>query len=411
MNTKVQKITALLMFVVIALGSIGFLSYSGFLKHVGWSLLKGYEATVPEDERSYAGRIEYYKSTITSSISDTVDKNHFYINVNGLMQRLLGANLVYDADSDSNVIKLDNGWLAFSIAEFDALPCADRIAGLRDYTEEKGIDFLYVQTPYKICSYESFLPPVVDDYSNANTDELLSRLNEHEVEYIDLRQEFHDRGADHYALYFRTDHHWKPETAFAACDIVMQRLSENYGFQYIEDHHRIENYNVEVYENIFLGSQGNRVGRFYGGLDNISIITPRFDTDFYFCVPEYTPGFDIVRNGSFADTMFDYTHINTEDPFADSPYAAYIGGNYALNIIVNNNTESDKKILFIRDSYSCVFTPFLALNCKELHAIDLRNYSGGTIREYIDEFSPDLVLMMYNPGALAEENLSMFELD
>ena len=54
----------------------------------------------------------------------------------------------------------------------------------------------------------------------------------------------------------------------------------------------------------------------------------------------------------------------------------------------------------IRDSFACTVTPFLALQAKELHVIDVRNYSyyvGEKINvyDYIEEIQPDYVIVEY----------------
>ena len=85
----------------------------------------------------------------------------------------------------------------------------------------------------------------------------------------------------------------------------------------------------------------------------------------------------------------DYYNVNT--------YATYSGGDFRLQIMKNNNNPNGEKMVLIRDSFSCVVAPFLALQTSELHIIDDRDgdYPSGekvNIEEYIKEIKPDYVV-------------------
>ena len=68
-----------------------------------------------------------------------------------------------------------------------------------------------------------------------------------------------------------------------------------------------------------------------------------------------------------------------------------------MQIIRNNLIPEGKKILILRNSFSCVITPFLALQAGELHIIDDRegDYPSGekvNIENYIVTEKPDYVI-------------------
>jgi LmbE family N-acetylglucosaminyl deacetylase len=67
-----------------------------------------------------------------------------------------------------------------------------------------------------------------------------------------------------------------------------------------------------------------------------------------------------------------------------------------------------KKLLILKDSNSLVVAPFLALSYDEICLVDLR-LLGRSLMEYIREYQPDMVLTIYNPGAMEEHNRSMFQ--
>ena len=75
--------------------------------------------------------------------------------------------------------------------------------------------------------------------------------------------------------------------------------------------------------------------------------------------------------------------------------------------ITNHTNENGPRIMLLRDSYACVLTPFLALDCSELITIDLR-YFQDDLLTYVDWLEPDLVLVMYTAGSTALDELFRF---
>jgi hypothetical protein len=324
------------------------------------------------------------------STNDVIMKTKF-IELNGLFNRTLGKRVVDDVDKSYNVAKLDNGYLAFTNPKIDITEYAKKMDDFNKFLSERNIPLLYVQAPYKISKYDPQLPTGFVNYTNQNDDNLLTELSKANIRTLDLREEIVRDNLSHYDMFFKTDHHWIPEAGVWAAKKISYLLRDNYGFTINEDNYNINNYNIETYKNWFLGSQGKRVGVTYGGDDDIDIITPKFKTDFNFLVPTS----NINRSGEFKDTMFSYNLINKKDYYNLSPYESYIGGNYDLNLITNNNNINNKRILLVRDSFSCAMSPFLAMSCKNLDIIDLRYYTAS-IKSYIDKNKPDVVIFMYS---------------
>jgi len=324
------------------------------------------------------------------STTDILFKTKF-IELNGLFNRILGKRVVDDVDKSYNVAKLNNGYLTFTNPKIDIKGYADKTIEFNKFLSEKNIPLLYIQAPYKISKSDPQLPTGFVNYTNENDDNLLSELSKANIKTLDFREEIVKDNLNHYDMFFKTDHHWTPESGFWAAKKVSNLLRDDYGFKINEDNYNLDNYNIKTYKNWFLGSQGRRVGVTYTGDDDIDMITPNFKTDFNFSVPTS----NIERSGEFKDAMFSYDLINKKDYYNLNPYEAYIGGDYNLNLITNNDSPNNKKILLVRDSFSCVMTPFLAMSCKNLDTIDLRYYTAS-IKSYIDKNKPDIVILMYS---------------
>lgn len=332
-----------------------------------------------------------------------------YINLYGAVNRFIGNRYIIDkSGSQFNVAKLDNRYLSFAYNKPGDIPQnAARIAAFSEELSARGIDLLYVQYPFKLNKDDKQLPIGVEDFSNEASDEILGLLRQRGVATLDIRERIKEEKPDHYSLFFRTDHHWKPETGLWAAEKICETLNRDNGFNIDLSKLDARNFTSAVYKSWFLGSQGKRVGRFYAGTDDFTFILPAYDTDMA-CVYRMMDGSDLIKNGSFEDTFIFYDRLTEKDYFGKNPYVVYTNGDYSMTRHTNN-TLDDKKILAIRDSYSCVVTPFLSLTaCRELHTIDPRHYTGS-IRDYIAEFQPDVVLLLYYPTALSNNRFFDFD--
>ena len=52
--------------------------------------------------------------------------------------------------------------------------------------------------------------------------------------------------------------------------------------------------------------------------------------------------------------------------------------------------------------------PFLSLGYDSVRLLDLRLF-WGDLMTYIEDYEPDLVLAVYNPGAYEDNNWEMFD--
>ena len=329
-----------------------------------------------------------------------------YITLNGGLQRLTGHRLVNER------YLMDNGHLTYVIPETDVTAMAENTVAFHDALEKMGIPFGYVSTLFKVDGDDQQLPQGVTDYADQNTNAFLSILKENGVNVLDLRQKEKEQGLNHYDLFYRTDHHWKAETGFWAYTQVVDWLeAQNSSFAVDPVLTNQSSYDHTVYENIFCGSAARRVGPLYAGLDDITVITPKFDTYLNVDVPLT----DLHREGSYDDTLLFRDHLSGKNMMQNSAYCVYLNEDYAQMIISNQSRTLDlqsqstpKKLLILKDSTALVVAPFLALSYDEVHLLDLRAFQGDVL-SYVEDYQPDMVLIMYNPGALEQHNANMFD--
>lgn len=323
-----------------------------------------------------------------------LDRSHFFIQLYGGVQRLLGRDVLVDmADPDYSVVRMSDGSLSFEhlgAQPVDVTPHAQAVAQFAQALEEEfDLPLLYIQAPQK--ANNSIMPVGVTDYGNDYADKMLSLLEEAGVDALDLRPAFFAaRAESQESFFFRTDHHWTPEGGFVGYQILAEYLGENYGYFFDPVHLDSGNYEKTVYEDSFLGSQGKRVGTLYAGVDDITLWKPKFETSFTYTAPLYA----IDRTGPFEQSLLFPERVEEIDYFGGNPYTLYSGGDYNLARMVNHLNPDGPRILLIRDSFSCILAPFLALDCSELITVDLR-YFKEDLMEYIEWLNPDLVCVEY----------------
>ena len=72
-------------------------------------------------------------------------------------------------------------------------------------------------------------------------------------------------------------------------------------------------------------------------------------------------------------------------------YELYMGGDYAETIIKTDRPELPNALIY-GDSFTDAAEPILYSSFNETRSLDLRYYNAKTLREYIDEYKPDVVI-------------------
>ena len=380
--------SAVLFFLVI-FGMMIWIGLDG--KSVWNSIRTEYQVGRPENA-TFLDKITLTINATEGALNKSADRTHGFIQLFGGVQRLLGKRVIEDANPETMVVKLDNGKLQFvskGAVQQDVSHEADALIQLKDTLAREEIPLLFMAAPSKLREGQEGLPVITTEYGNRQMNQLVETARQGGVEVLDFRAEFDGR-SDFDAYFFTTDHHWRPEGAFLAFQILCDRLRTQYGFA-IED--RLtdpEQYETTVYEDIFLGSQGKRMGTLYAGVDDISLIAPKFETNLTYRVPLE----QIERTGAYEESVMFPERVETVDYFGGNPYTLYAGGDYNLAQVENHENPGGPHILMVRDSYACAMTPFLSLACSTLETVDLR-YFTGSLTDYILERKPDMVLFLY----------------
>lgn len=262
-----------------------------------------------------------------------------------------------------------------------------------------GVRTLYVQAPFKIMpGTETGLPKGIKTYANENADGVIEFLKDKGVDTFDLRTELKKSGMSQSELFFKTDHHWTVDAAFYSYFQLTQKLYEDYDFcskEQMEFHTNPLNYYKFEMKNCFLGTWGRRTGELFVGLDDFNYYVPAYYTNFDFTNVD---GDDVLHlKNDFYNTVMTPKYVEkSEEGIRTNRYAAYLGGYTKETRVVNNTLDSDKKLMIVHDSFGFPLSAFMCLTAKETRILDIRNYKDS-IKEYIEEYKPDVLLFVFNP--------------
>lgn len=363
-----------------------------------WNLPEAKAAVENSQEKTWAavsGSMEQY-------YSEELKGRYRFVEGNGLAKRLAFLRTCNDT------VRLDNGDLERLSNHFDWEDTADSLIKLSEYCRKLEIPFLCVFAPSKVCQYDTGLPLGVPDEVNPAANQVIERLENAEVSVLDLRRNLHEEGRSHEELFFHTDHHWNSEGAFWGYQKLTERLNADFGYEIDDTLRERENFRQKDFPEGFLGSYGKRTGKYFGGVDDISVILPDFEVSLRMEVPDR----GIVREGDFSQALLDFSQITDVWYYDDShiPYAVYTGDDYNLMRIINENAENDKKLLLLKDSFVRPVASFLSLGIRQVEAIDLRIEPKISVKEYLNAHKPDTVVFMCSIWALKDYNLIDFGL-
>lgn len=307
----------------------------------------------------------------------------FYVDLNGAMARFMGQR-------DLNFrVKLNNGHLVELTPEKDLSVSAGQIIKTYRVFQQNGKAFLFVLAPGQVSKYENLLPVGFEDYSNQNADAFLALLRKSDVPVLDLRDTLNQDHINNAEAFFVTDHHWKPETGFYAYQKIVDYFVKAGAMPPVDASYLdLDQFNVQIYRDYFLGSSGKRTGSRYAGVDDLAIITPRFPTDISVAIPSE----QLMEEGSFSDVCFDQNALK-RDYFSSNPYSAYGHGDNDFTQYRNDFAPCSQKVLAWGDSFTDSTFTFLPIVFSSVDELDMRLYQDD-FQQYYEAYDPDIIVAL-----------------
>lgn len=397
---KKIKITGIIFLIILIIANLTFVAQS---KYVWEQVKKENKIYLHQGKRIYE-KIGLTIDNIEIIMKDKALFRKGLIDINGFFQKVMGKSVVEDVNINNTVYKMDNGQLTFNYPECkeqEILMYIDNIKALYDEVAAKGVQLIYIQAPFKNNKFDNKLPYGLNDTTNLNADRFIDSLKKNNIPYIDLRDVIKQKGFNYSNLFYNTDHHWKTETAFWAYQYVIEYLNQNFGLNYNKEMAEVSNFKKLTLKKSFLGSQANRTGRFYAGVDDFTLITPEFETNYSFKMFDGSLGLITSKTGSFEEALISKRHLSEPNKVKTIRDCSYFDINPPLAQISNHNVD-DGEILIVEDSFGRPFSAFMSLQFNKTDILDLRHYKIQSLTEFIKSSEYDYIFFLYNPGIFSE---------
>lgn len=302
---------------------------------------------------------------VSSYFSDHFVLRERFIKLKNALDKAIGK------DEINGVIEVD-GSLIQVFRNTEPKTTERNIAALNKLkAKHSEIPFYFLLAPTAQEKFKSSLPTYLDESDeNGYISECFKKLDG--IESIDV---FKAVTETPYAFY-RTDHHWTAECAYAA----YAEAGKSLGYDPLPESF----FDIQTVSSDFKGT-------LYSKTLNEKITADEIKA---------------CRNGSsFTLTVPDKTYNSLYfDKFLceKDKYLYFLGGNYGVCTVKNNSLNSGKKLLLIKDSYANSFIPFIAEHYSCITVIDPR-YCSVKQLSAVNPSDFDAVLILFNALGFSQE--------
>ena len=330
-------------------------------------------------------------SKLETDIASSFYRKFDFVNLNGAIRNVLHQQEM------NYITKLDNGRLmqVFNEAPDESVieKHADNTLRLQEFLEQRGIPLLFVTPPYGVSPYDPQLPAGVTDYSNAYSDLHLKYLRERGIDTLDLREELHRDGIDQYDMMYKTDHHWNTDAGFYAFGKIADWLVKKTGCYIDPRIADISQYERSVYPEHHLGMYGQRTGKYFGGIDDFVLYTPKFNSLIQKVGTEET--------GTLEAVFLDKAPLEDADHTSRYTYDEVLGGlpvdSYEY---ICHTSGNDMNLLVISDSFFKAIAPYLIMGFSDVTYVHYSETAIYTEASFLDAHQYDAVILLYDPGII-----------
>lgn len=416
-----NKILAILFSVIIITTAIGQKSYDLFgdiLQGILSSEFKIYGENVDRTDvdttrsQLLTSEVADLLSSNETSLLDALPYKTNMVRLNGSTLKKLNVRSYYNQSYGMNITTS-----GYNIGRYNQTTTDYEVGQMvlfKEYLDSKGINLLYVSEPAKYIDDDYYTEQFGGKtYLNENTDLFLERLDEYNIDYLDLRDEIVKDDLDSMSLFYRTDHHWTVPASLWAARKISEKLNDDYDYKIDLKMFSEKKYNSVLYKDAWLGEQGRLVSDSYIGLDDYTMMKPNFDTSYTVISDDDA----VVNSGDFG--IFINTDVYTSglDVYSSTSWH-YSYSDYNYDTIHNNYVDYGN-VLVLGDSYESSMAPFLSLGIQNMKVVIPREFIGQgiTVRDYVESGDYDTVIIAYaqfmigahdNPS---NANYNMFNLE
>lgn len=308
--------------------------------------------------------------------SDHFVARDFFMHVRSVFERGLGKT------------EINNVYLAkdkFLIEKPKVNDNLERVAGILKVFSKKieNADVSMMLVPTAISIYSDKLPLNAGKGSQKEDMERLFELSEIKATdvYDDLLREanVYDGTEEDNNLYYRMDHHWTTYGAYVA----YRRYCMDKGILPLP----LEKMRKNKLSSEFKGTIYSKANDF--GLSGETMWAYDADIDLTVKYSDLDETFDTLFAKEYLDKKDKYSYfLNNLHPYIE---------------IINEDTDNDKELVIVKDSYANCMVPMLISHYKKIHVFDTRSYRGK-VSEFVNQNSKIKdVLILYNMGTINDD--------
>ena len=293
------------------------------------------------------------------------------------------------ADPTDLIISLETGKLAYLGDMVDYSFNVTSVVDFKQYIEKQGISFALFMPPTKHGQADPIYQGIYEDHFDELESSIVNELRSQNVNVIDYSDVLKNNGEDMDGLFFATDHHWLPQVGVQACAELGEYLNGD-GFSIDTAFYNLDNYEMDYSYGPILGSQGRKTTTAYVDKEPFPLLHPLYDSD----LTVFNSRLNKTTHGTIEETLYNYKELEKKSAYDKNPYGVYGYGDVALLQIHNNQKNDGKRLLVIKESFADCMTPYMCNMAENVDVIDLR-YFHGSLKSYISNNKPDIVVMIY----------------
>ncbi len=336
--------------------------------------------------------VKAYTSSIDSTLTSNLPFGHMWNETYAKIHNVLGKN----EENSFKYVRDKNGFMHSSnfwgTTSVSGKEIAQRLKRLQEKVEDedtKLVVMLYAEE-YNEAWTDAYYGIPYADYGDFN-DDLTRYLRYYGVEYIDFQQIYKEKGYKAEDIFYKTDHHWTTQRAFEGFQILTKHLNKEHGAGLSTYYLDKDNYNYEFYKQSFLGSQGRDAGVSFSGMDDYTLIVPKFHTDYEYY--RYDGDEEEIFKGSIEDTLITRRYFEYDDIYDRNLWNSYTDGLHMSEKITNKLNEDGLDVLFLRDSFASPVATFFSSYCHEIDMVWTVKAETEFVEKKIEEKNYDYVFV------------------
>lgn len=261
-----------------------------------------------------------------------------------------------------------------------AAAAAEPFGRLSDFIRSYGGTFCYAGIPeqrvYFRDQYPDYLPRHETE-ADAGDAAYARAMAEAGVDFLDIGAAFDGQG--HPAAYYSTvDHHYSYYGAYAAYRMILDHLAEAGRDLPVLTEAELE---FRELPNPCIATRNRKLYNLWPNEERAVI-----------GVQKNPVPFTRTDNGSPSDRPL---FVLPEADYLPATYNLYMGGDFAETVLETDRPGLPNALIF-GDSFTNALETLLYASFNETRILDLRHYDEMSLRAYLDQYRPDVVLCVQN---------------